>query len=129
MANDSDIQQVWEQVWHQSGRDAAAYLGDRFTVDAYSALREFIAPRAQAVLEAGCGTGRFCCLFGREFPDSTVHGVDVSPGALEVARRLQAAFQLSNVAFGAGSVFALPFPDNHFDYVFNEGVIQLFAPG
>ncbi len=128
MTEKSDVQHVWEQVWQHSGRDASAYLGDRFTTEAYPALREFIAPHAQSILEAGCGTGRFCCLFARDFPDSTIHGVDVSPSALEVARGLGQALRLSNVSFREASLFALPFPDNHFDCVFNEGVVQLFTP-
>ena len=128
MSDQSKITHVWDEVWKDSDGDPASYLQDRFTKEAYAAFRPVVGARGQAVLEAGCGTGRFCCLIAQDFPENTVTGVDVSAGALAIARRLSATLGSRNATFVEGSIFALPFPDNQFDLVFNEGVVQLFDP-
>jgi len=43
--------------------------------------------RTATVLDAGCGTGLVGQLLARDYGASTVDGVDLSPGMLEVARK------------------------------------------
>jgi trans-aconitate methyltransferase len=67
------------------------------------------------VLEAGCGTGAQTAILALNSPDAVFTSIDVSEESLAVARR---SVDAPNVTFQRADVFALPFPDNHFDHVF-----------
>lgn len=73
------------------------------------------------VLEAGCGIGTDGARFASAGARYT--GLDVTPGALALARR---RFELDDLPgrFVNGSVTQLPFPDEAFDLVFSHGVIH-----
>jgi SAM-dependent methyltransferase len=64
------------------------------------------------VLDAPCGRGRLLKAVRRALPDAELHGLDINPGMLERVRR-----ECPGVEAHAGSVYALPFPDRHFDAV------------
>lgn len=128
MSEENEYVAVWENVWAHGGNQPIDVLQDRGTIECYRQIRRFVPPEPQLMLEAGCGTGRFCNLLGRDFPQSKIIGVDLSASALATARLGQAALGCENVSFQTASLFALPFPDGHFDFVFNEGVIQIFNP-
>jgi len=122
----TSIEQIWERNWQQVRSSPEAILYNRFADEAYGALREFIGSGDGRILEAGCGTGRFCCRLASDLAGSEILGLDISPQALAIARNLKTTKQLANVAFVHGDLFHLPFPDNIFDVVFNEGVIEHF---
>lgn len=86
---------IWDKNWqHQSQITLKRFQISRFAQEAYHCLKNFINEKKdRLILEAGCGTGRFCCLLARDFPDAQVIGMDISP-------------------------------DDYFDIVFNEGVIE-----
>ena len=128
MSEEDQYVAVWENVWAHSTYQPTAVLEDRGTVEGYRQFRSFVPPQARLILEAGCGTGRFCNLLGRDLPHCKVIGIDLSASALATARNGKEVMRCENVSFQTASLFALPFPDNHFDFVFNEGVIQLFPP-
>lgn len=66
------------------------------------------------VLDVGCGIGRLEELLSRRVAE--VHGIDVSPGMIEVARRR--CWELRNVRFSTSSGRDLSaFADNSFDLV------------
>jgi ubiquinone/menaquinone biosynthesis C-methylase UbiE len=121
------IENIWEDNWQQVRSSPEAILYNRFADEAYAALREFIGSGDARILEAGCGTGRFCCRLGSDLVESEILGLDISPQALAIAQSLKTTRQLSNVAFVHGDLFHLPFPDESFDVVFNEGVIEHFS--
>src|SRR5262247_3411426 len=87
-------------------------------------LVDFDGYRGRAVLDVGCGAGVDLARFARSGAEAT--GVDVSPSAIELARKnfeqqgLRGRFE---VADGE----QLPFPDNTFDLVFAHGVVQYTA--
>lgn len=60
----------------------------------------------------------------RDFPDAQVIGMDISPNSLKIANRLKECLQVSSVSFVRGNLFQIPSPDDYFDIVFNEGVIE-----
>ncbi len=70
-----------------------------------------IAPRA--ILDIGCGTGRWAMEMAQQFPRASVTGVDIAPPASGDALTAQQpwTFTAANVLEG------LPFPDNSFDFV------------
>lgn len=70
----------------------------------------------ERLLDAGCGTGMMALRIAARFPGCTVHGIDVSPKMLEVAR-LDAEKQGLDVDFQIGSITDLPHIDDAFDVV------------
>lgn len=121
------IRDLWQEVWIDPKSEQAAVAGDRFTVEAYRRLRPFFTVNDRQILEAGCGTGRFCRLLAGDFPQSTVVGIDLSDNSVALARRIAARCPRAELSFRQASVFSLPYADDTFDVVFNEGVISLFS--
>ena len=78
-------------------------------VDSYVPLKD------KAILDVGCGLGTYVRKF-RGFSDD-VHGVDVDP-----ERVAEASASLPNIQVSFGE--SLPFPDDRFDVVFLNEVIE-----
>jgi len=72
-----------------------------------------------ALLDLGCGTGRFSRKFAAE--GARVTGVDVSEGALEIARRESPS---GNPVYSCGSVLDLA-DDHAYDVIFTLGVLTV----
>ncbi|WP_231383507.1 class I SAM-dependent methyltransferase [Methylobacter luteus] len=71
----------------------------------------------QRVLDVGCGTGTLTLLIKRTHPDAEVHGLDVDPRVLAIARRK--AEQVGEViVLRQGTATDLPYLDETFDRVF-----------
>jgi ubiquinone/menaquinone biosynthesis C-methylase UbiE len=68
------------------------------------------------VLDAGCGTGLTTLRIAAQHPGCTVHGIDLSPKMISVARR-DAEEQGLAVDLRVGSIVDLPYPDSSFDVV------------
>jgi ubiquinone/menaquinone biosynthesis C-methylase UbiE len=78
---------------------------------------ELAAPRSdECLLDAGCGTGMMALRIAARYPSCTVHGVDISPKMIAVARR-DAETQVPAVDFRVGSITDLPYPNAFFDVV------------
>ncbi len=60
-----------------------------------------------------------------EDPRLYVVGVDRATGAIQVARKLSSSFE-RHPAFVAGDAAALSFPDETFDVVFSQGLLEHF---
>ncbi|HKZ92849.1 MAG TPA: class I SAM-dependent methyltransferase, partial [Candidatus Limnocylindrales bacterium] len=67
------------------------------------------------ILDVGCGVGTYVRRF-RAFSDD-VHGIEVEPD-----RVTEASAELPNIVLAVGE--ALPYPDDHFDLVFSNEVIE-----
>jgi ubiquinone/menaquinone biosynthesis C-methylase UbiE len=70
----------------------------------------------ECLLDAGCGTGMMALRIAARYPSCTVHGIDISPKMIAVARR-DAEMQGLAVDFRVGSITDLPYPDASFDVV------------
>lgn len=79
--------------------------------------------RGKSVLDAGCGTGIFSIIFGRNGAGRVV-GIDISPGSLETAKGLKDRFRLSHVDFERQDMLRLRFPDGFFDIVWAWGTVH-----
>ncbi len=76
------------------------------------------APINGRILDVGCGGGRHIALLRKNYPNSTVYGVDISPLSVKASRRYNKQdVALGNVEAVEGSVCSLPFPDNRFHLV------------
>ncbi|GEM_PF-2352641 len=72
--------------------------------------------RNMRVLDVGCGTGRHLALLD---PTNAREGLDLSPSMLAEAKT-----KVPDGIFTVGSVDALPYEDNSFDYVISSRVLQ-----
>jgi SAM-dependent methyltransferase len=77
------------------------------------------------VLEAGSGTGRLSVRLARD-AEVEVVGVDSAPRAIELGRCLarDAGPLIGSVGFVEADLYHLPFPDQSFDLVFSDSVIE-----
>ena len=82
-----------------------------------AALREVDGPVRRA-LDVGTGTGAGARVLADLFPGAEIVGVDVSPGMLAEARRLQ-----PGIEFVEGDASRLPFGDAEFDVVAHSNMI------
>jgi SAM-dependent methyltransferase len=109
------------------GQDARP-VSERRALNALAAQGDF--GRAAAVVEFGCGTGRFAARLLRErLPgDATYLGVDVSPRMVELASAAVAPWAgRARVELTDGAV-RLPLPDGAADRVVSTYVIDLLSP-
>jgi arsenite methyltransferase len=78
------------------------------------------------VLDLGSGAGTDSLIAAQMVgPEGRVTGVDMTPQMLEKARSAAEEMGATNVEFVAGTVEELPFPDDSFDVVISNGVIDL----
>lgn len=78
-------------------------------------VREQVELENARVLDVGCGIGTYVRRF-RQYSDD-VHGIEV-----EEERVAEASEELPNIVLAKGE--ALPYPDDHFDLVFSNEVIE-----
>lgn len=78
-------------------------------------VRQYVDLEDARVLDVGCGIGTYVRRF-RQFSDD-VHGIEV-----EAERVAEASAELPNIVLAVGE--DLPYPDDHFDLVFSNEVIE-----
>ncbi|MBM4274894.1 MAG: methyltransferase domain-containing protein [Deltaproteobacteria bacterium] len=80
----------------------------------------------ESVLDLGCGAGVDTFIAATMVgPRGRVVGLDVTPEMIAKARANLALTGLKNVAFDVGEAESLPFPNDSFDAVISNGVINL----
>ena len=121
---------IWDRYWKSMvGKVCYREIGSsQFAKKAYQCIKSFINSQTdKLILEAGCGTGRFCLLFAKDFPHAEVIGIDISDNSLNIAESAKKEIGVENVKFEKQDLFSMNYPDNSFDVVFNEGVIEHFG--
>jgi ubiquinone/menaquinone biosynthesis C-methylase UbiE len=82
--------------------------------------------RGEEVLDLGSGSGMDVFYAAQQVGESgRVVGIDMTQEQLAKAERLRAEAGLSQVTFREGHIEDLPFPDESFDVVISNGVINL----
>jgi len=82
--------------------------------------------RGERVLDLGSGAGTDSLVAAQMVAaDGQVTGIDMTPEMLAKARAAAAEMGATNVEFVEGDVQELPFPDESFDVVISNGVIDL----
>ena len=80
----------------------------------------------ERVLDLGSGAGTDSLVAAQMVgPTGRVVGVDMTPAMLAKARRAADELGVTNTEFLEGEVESLPFPDESFDVVISNGVIDL----
>lgn len=85
-------------------------------------LDEAISPLA-TVLEVGCGTGQMTNFLGLVGTRNVI-GVDQSIASLTLGQTFKEKFDLKNISFVQGNIFALPFKQNSVDVLICSGVLH-----
>jgi len=78
------------------------------------------------LLDCGCGPGGITVGLAQRVSPGEVIGIDVGGAQLERARERAASAHI-NATFREASVYALPFPDNHFDAIFSHALFEHLA--
>lgn len=76
---------------------------------------------APACLDLACGTGDVALRLAERFPDGAIHGLDLTPGMIEIARRRDRS---GRVSFAVGDMSRLDFPDASLDVVTGSYAIR-----
>lgn len=119
------VNAVWERVWNdQSAISSREIFKHRLFVEGYPIFKQYIPPDAKHILEIGGGSGRYGLAFARDFPQSAVAITDVLPESLEIVKKLGQELKLDNITTQKEDALFLSFPDNYFDAVFADVVIQ-----
>jgi SAM-dependent methyltransferase len=74
------------------------------------------------ILEAGCGSGAFSDTLARNYLNLSVIGIDISEDRINQARTK--ASGLKNVKAFIANIYHLPFPDNHFDFIYSRFLFE-----
>ncbi len=72
-----------------------------------------------AILDVGCGPGRWALDIATDRPDAEITGIDLSADMVDYANARARSRQLTNVSFGVHDFLAnkLPFPERSFDLI------------
>ena len=117
----------WDEIWNRKKRNTLNSTGfDIFAQKAFSTFGKWISKDDDVILEAGFGTGRYCIALAKRFKSSQIIGIDNSRNACELARDGAKARNINNINFIQCDIFHLPFKNNRFDVVFNDGVLEHF---
>jgi len=117
----------WDKQWKRMGKNAFQETSlDLFAKRAFSCFGRWISENDKSILEAGSGTGRYCIALAHKYPSSRVVGMDISHSAVKLTEGGAEIRKIGNVELVQGNVFEMPFRDNFFDVVFNDGVIEHF---
>jgi protein-L-isoaspartate O-methyltransferase len=107
--DESEIQETGKEDFER------LILGDKKLIDRLPGERKKL-----VVLDIGSGIGRMTEMFAGEF--GQVHGIDISPTMVEIARRRLGT--LPNVSFKESEGDSVPYGDNTFDLIFSYLVFQ-----
>ncbi len=117
----------WDGIWELKKRNPIKNTSlDIFAEKAYSIFGKWISKNDIFILEAGCGTGRYCIALAEKFKSSEIIGIDISKNACELAKNGATSRNITNLNFIIGDIFHLPFRDDCYDVVFNDGVLEHF---
>lgn len=76
------------------------------------------------VLDVGCGRGVGIEIILKEFGARQAYGIDLDPQQIRRAQHRFSGYSEHRVILAAGGVSQLPFPNEHFDAVFDFGMLH-----
>jgi SAM-dependent methyltransferase len=108
----------WDKFWRDEAYVARNWLDPDADIVRLSHLMQD--HQVQKVLDLGCGVGRHLVYLSRA--GFEVHGVDISAAGVERCRKELAQHQLQ-ATVQVADMFAIPYPDQCFDWVLSVQVI------
>jgi ubiquinone/menaquinone biosynthesis C-methylase UbiE len=79
--------------------------------------------KGKTILDLGCGSGRYAIALST-YGCKRVIGFDMGDQGLKVGKSIIEKHKINNVTFIKGNVLDLPFDNDHFDFVFCNGVLH-----
>lgn len=121
-----------EQVWEGLSEHARQFVVGEFTgmrtPDYYRSRLDWMGfTGGEKVLDVACGMGQWTVMLAERY--GQVHGVDLTPMYLEVAKGLVLGNQCKNVQLSLGRMEELPYPDSHFDALMCYGAFMFGEMG
>ncbi len=93
------------------------------SVISYVKKKRILLKNINRVLDFGCGVGRLTRALAKHFPK--VYGIDISKTMINKAKKINKEYK--NCYFLVNKkVCPLDFPDNHFDFIYSNIVLQHF---
>ena len=127
MKNETPVEQIWKDVWiSQQDVSAREMFGHVLFIEGYKTIKKYFSPVTRRVLEGGGGTGRYGIQLAADNPKAQVTVVDIVPESLELGKRAASDRGISNIDFQINNLQDLSFPDNAFDLIVSDAVIQVF---
>ncbi|GEM_PF-81288 len=121
----NEVNSVWSEVWRKGKSSSSREVfRQRLFVEAYPVFKKYIPPEAKTILEIGSGSGRYGVAFARDFPNATVYLTDIVDESLIGAKKLAEEIGVKNAVFQKEDAGALSFPDDFFNVVFCDAVLQ-----
>ncbi|NNM84031.1 methyltransferase domain-containing protein [Candidatus Parcubacteria bacterium] len=121
----SAVNTVWDSVWRSdTAGDPKKIFAHRLFIEGYRVLHPLIPKNTRTILETGTGTGRYAAALARDFQSAKVTASDIVPASLKSATLLKNALALQNLSIEQANVEELQYPDNCFDVVFSDALIQ-----
>lgn len=105
------------------GIDNPGILMDKARKSAFGLWVDQAIPPTAAVCEVGCGTGQMTNFLGL-VSTRTVIGVDMSLPSLQLGQQFKEQFNLHNVRFAQGNIFAMPIMPASVDVLICSGVLH-----
>jgi ubiquinone/menaquinone biosynthesis C-methylase UbiE len=120
-----DINVVWAEEWQaHTGVSTSMLFGSPLFEEGYKVYQNYFPKGAKNVLEIGGGSGRYGLAIARDNPQYMVTLTDPLEDSVKIMQQSGQDLQLQNVSYAVADMCVLPYPDNHFDVIFADGVIQ-----
>jgi len=113
---DDKFQEEWDIL--QTAEHAHSVSGYRWDAMRFGVLSSYMPLRGK-LLDIGCGIGHFCRYIKARNPYLEVHGVDFTHKGIEFAKQFDPRIDFQN-----GEATKIPFPDNYFDIVSAQEIIE-----
>lgn len=114
--------QFWDQSWSTVDMDRVnAYIG-RMEMTSDPIIEYLRERQAESVCDAGCGCGIYSLKLALN--GFSVSGFDISPAAVELAKKLLTSKNFDCVGFKASDASATGYEDCRFDAVISRDVID-----
>jgi ubiquinone/menaquinone biosynthesis C-methylase UbiE len=121
MKKTSDIKEQYFMEDAREGERLERKVNADEFVDKY--LRNHVDDLSSAtILEAGCGPGAFLRVLGGNYPNHTITGIDISEA--RIAQATKKLSGLDNAKAIQANIYNLPFPDNHFDFIYSRFLFE-----
>lgn len=118
------IDEVWRAQWKMDDTNIGSVFTNTLFVEGYPVFKKYLDHRHRRVLEIGSGTGRYGLKIAQDFPESQVLVTDILDESVALINRLIERLRITNANSQKEDVLNLSFPDNSFDLVFCDVVIQ-----
>ena len=119
---------IWRNRWEKKSKNLMKSTSlDFFAFEAFKVLDKYVVAEDSSILEIGSGTGRFCLALAQRYPSKQIMGIDYTDESITMSNKGAKVRDLKNVEFNKADLFKLPYADNSFDLVFENGVVEHFT--